>query len=596
MQFVASVLDTFPLGVKAAYDFSKAVYLGASARIEGVLCVQHGTFSQYPQRFRKGFGCPQCGIELRASKKRMPLKTFLARACAAHGNRYSYDAVQYKSAFCKVQIGCAIHGEFLQAPQKHIEGQGCPVCAEKTRGVRISGVNVGALAAKTSKQKHAALFVEVAQRVHAGRYTYENAVYSGRKKELEITCAIHGAFFQRPEKHIYEAQGCPACGQALAIAQCVSRKVPYSKWEARAKEIHGDAYTYTYSESTYSMISEHVQVWCNKHASFFTTMAAAHVSTRAVGCPRCAHQLSKQEDAIHHFLSIFTPALQRDRTLIKPKELDILLPAHNLAVEYAGMYWHSHFDAASEKQDKDKHFDKYEACKAVGVRLLTIYESEWLERPKSLKRLLRNAIGKSRGKLMARKCQLQKVASPEARAFYEKYHPQGGAGAGEHYGLYHDGKLVACMRFNYGGNDRGHGAKERTWTLGRYATRVTVAGAASRLFKAFLAEYNPKEVKSFSDNRYFGGGMYVQLGFVLEEEVAPDYQVWSPRVGLKPKPHYQRRQLRKRQIEHDVTPDFDAETDPRTEKEVTYALGCGRIYDCGKKRWVWYCNPPKLVL
>jgi len=107
------------------------------------------------------------------------------------------------------------------------------------------------------------------------------------------------------------------------------------------------------------------------------------------------------------------------------------------------------------------------------------------------------------------------------------------------------------------------------------------------LFKAFVKDHDPDSVKSFSDNRLFSGGMYGQLGFTLEEEVAPDYQVWSPKVGLKPKPHYQRRQLPKRLEEHGVEDSFDPKTDPRTEAQMTYLMGAGRIYDCGKKRWVW---------
>jgi hypothetical protein len=143
------------------------------------------------------------------------------------------------------------------------------------------------------------------------------------------------------------------------------------------------------------------------------------------------------------------------------------------------------------------------------------------------------------------------------------------------------------MRFTFGGNDRGHGAKERQWTLSRYATRLPVAGAASKLFKAFVTEHNPPEVKSFSDNRWFSGAMYEQLGFDLEAEVDPDYQVWSLKAGLRPKSHYQRRLIPARLQEHGVTEHFDPTTDRRTEAEITYLMGARRIFDCGKKRWLW---------
>ena len=153
------------------------------------------------------------------------------------------------------------------------------------------------------------------------------------------------------------------------------------------------------------------------------------------------------------------------------------------------------------------------------------------------------------------------------------------------------------MRFTFGSNDRGARA-DRARTLSRYATRVSVVGGASRLFSAFVTEHKPESVKSFSDNRYFTGGMYEQLGFALEEVSAPDYQVYHPKTGLLPKTAWQRRKIpaRIRDLRSDET--FDPATDPRSEREMTYLLGAQRMFDCGKKRWVWrhLANTPQVVL
>ena len=67
----------FPVEVQERYDFSNAVYLGALVRITGILCEQHGLFSQYSAQLRKGSGCPACGAVLRAaSKKAQMLKAW----------------------------------------------------------------------------------------------------------------------------------------------------------------------------------------------------------------------------------------------------------------------------------------------------------------------------------------------------------------------------------------------------------------------------------------------------------------------------------------------------------------------------------------
>ena len=349
---------------------------------------------------------------------------------------------------------------------------------------------------------------------------------------------------------------------------------------------HGDSLVYL---GGYQSMHANATFQCTTHNEQF--LAAPHNVLRGANpCPRCNHMVSKGEAAVAALLAPFTEIRRRDRTVIKPKELDIYAPTAKLAVEYCGEFWHSSGSAEAERQIKRQHAEKYQACAAQGIRLITLYETEWQEHNYAIRRLLRNAVGKSRGSLMARKCDLALVTHDMADEFYTRYHPQGGAGTGDHYGLFWRGALVACMRFTFGANDRGRAA--RVWTLSRYATRVTVVGGASRLFTAFLRLHRPTEVKSFSDNRFFDGGMYEALGFKLDAELPPDYQVWSPKLGLRPKSHYQRRVLPRRLKEHNVADNFDPATDPRTEAEMTYLMGCRRLYDCGKKRWVWTLDTP----
>lgn len=423
-------------------------------------------------------------------------------------------------------------------------------------------------------------FVKQATELHKGQYSYDNAVYKGAHTPLAITCKIHGDFLQSPTNHM-QGKGCNACGVERATASFVKSTEDFVLEATRVWGKHFD-----YTGVVYLGSHKKIVFRCIQHNQLVEQTPTNHLFGRNA-CPKCNHMRSAGEFEVFSYTSFLTKAVSREDILLKPKELDIYLPNDNLAIEYCGMYWHSHGSSEEERKDKRKHFYKYRACKEKGVRLLTVYESEWKERKPAIKRLLRNAIGKSKGKVMARKCELRKVSNTEARTFYEKYHPQGGTGHGEHYALLWKGKMVACMRFVYGANDRGANAQNRTWTLGRYATRITVTGGASRLFKAFLVDHNPSEVKSFSDNRYFEGGMYAQLGFELEEELGPDYQVWSPKLGLLPKPHYQRRNLPQRIKDHGKDTPFDPKTDSRTEADITYLIGARRIYDCGKKRWIY---------
>ncbi len=495
--------------------------------------------------------------------------------------RYDFSGATYAGALTPIRgIVCYKHGGFQQySAQLRKDGAGCPKCGDEKR--------------VQSRRMIPAEFVARAEALHGDRFDYGKTHYVNMVTKVIVTCRQHGDFTISPIKLVHEGQGCPTCGAAMrgvrktainpgAAAAEVSIAKHAKTYIAKATKVHGDLYDY--SATVYRGAKHKVTIGCAKHGPF--EQLAEHHIKRGYGCPRCG-QKSAPEDAIAAYLSIFTEVVQRDRTIIAPKELDIYLPEHKLAVEFCGMYWHSHGDKEDERKNKLRHAEKHKLCAEEGIRLITIYETEWQDSPQTIKRLLRNAIGKAKGSLMARKCELKKPTVHEARAFYDKYHPQGGAGSGEHYGLYWKGELVACMRFNFGNNDRGAGASNRVWTLGRYATRVSVAGAASRLFKAFLTEHDYPEVKSFSDNRLFGGTMYQQLGFTLEAEVPPDYQVWSQKLGLRPKPHYQRRAIPARLRDHGLSDRFNPETDARTEAEMTYLMGARRIYDCGKKRWVW---------
>ena len=551
-------------------DFTDFQYQGATASCF-VSCIKHGSFKTKPTYLVNGYGCPSCGkekIKEAAMGKRLGFDGFVSKAMEIHGNLYSYPEQEYVTNKDKVKIICSKHGEFWQKPNSHLSGKGCYECANDSKRARNSAVSA------LTKSGLLDRLIEANP-----SWEYDLSSFKGMAKNLRAICPEHGEFYSTPNNMLRNS-GCPGCGERKMLAASAARKLTTEQWIERAKAVHGGKYLYC--DTVYDPNGK-IAVQCPKHGEFLTT--SDHVY-QATGCPRCSIHLSKSEDEIANLLKIYTEVDQRNRSLIKPLELDIFLPKHGVAIEYCGDYWHSHGDPASEKAGMAKHHKKYNLCAQMGIRLITIFESEWMGRRGAIKRILLNSIGKARGRLMARKCSVGRPTSAEARDFFELYHPQGGNGSGEHYALYHNGKIVACMRFALGANDRGVGA-ERSWTLSRYATRVNVVGGASRLFSAFREENDPDFVKSFSDNRYFEGEMYKRLGFELDAELPPDYMVWSHKVGLKPKSYYQRKFIPQRLLDHGIQDPFEPSTDNRTEAEMTYLMKCRRIYDCGKKRWVW---------
>jgi len=110
------------------YDYSATAYSNAQTKVT-IICPEHGAFHQLPSNHLKPSGCPRCGTEAMASRTRSDVDSFIKRARVVHSNRYDYSLVEYNNARTRVRIICLEHGEFKQAPYNHLNGNRCPACA-----------------------------------------------------------------------------------------------------------------------------------------------------------------------------------------------------------------------------------------------------------------------------------------------------------------------------------------------------------------------------------------------------------------------------------------------------------------------------------
>lgn len=187
------------------YDYSKVDYKNANTKI-CIVCPEHGEFYQTPHDHLKGSGCPKCGIETVRKILSYTNEEFIEKAKKKHGNRYDYSKtdVNKRDKDGKVCIICPDHGEFWQTPNNHINGQGCPLCANK----RLSG----------TKTMTCEEFITKAHKIHGDKYDYSMVEYSGTDDKVCIICPKHGKFYQTPHTHIC-GHGCPKCGYQLSVSE-----------------------------------------------------------------------------------------------------------------------------------------------------------------------------------------------------------------------------------------------------------------------------------------------------------------------------------------------------------------------------------------
>ena len=108
------------------YDYDKATYKDTHTKMR-IICPEHGEFWQTPKAHLM-YECEKCSYEKRGKQFRKTTEDFIKRAREVHGDRYDYSKVFYETAKTPVCIICSKHGEFLQKPNDHLNGKGCPKC------------------------------------------------------------------------------------------------------------------------------------------------------------------------------------------------------------------------------------------------------------------------------------------------------------------------------------------------------------------------------------------------------------------------------------------------------------------------------------
>jgi hypothetical protein len=265
--------------------------------------------------------------------------------------------------------------------------------------------------------------------------------------------------------------------------------------------------------------------------------------------------------------------VENDRTAINPHEIDILLPELNIGIEVNGIFWHSELNGKS----KCYHLTKTKESLNRGIRLIHVYDIEWINKKDIVKSRIQTLLDKNK-KLFARKCEIRNVDSTQATTFVNQYHIQGHVNSSVKVGLFYNDELVSLMTF---GKPRFN--KHVDWELLRFCSKAgyTVVGGASRLFYYFIRTYNPKTLLSYCDMRYGIGNVYDRLGFKQENWSAPNYKYFKKNASTQ---LFSRNTFQKHKLPELLTT-FDANL---TEWNNMVNNGYDRIWDCGNTVWIYY--------
>ena len=250
------------------YDYSKVVYDGVKTKV-CIICPKHGEFWMTPVNHMFGKqGCPKCGIEANANKRRFSQETFIKKERETHGDKYDLSKANYTGIDDKVCIIChekdengVEHGEFWQTAYEHLKGAGCPKCAHNLPYTTET-------------------YIQACIKKHGNKFLYDKVVYKSIFEKVCIGCKKHGYFQISASGHLH-GTGCP---------KCAGKHKTTKDFIDESNEVHGNKYDYSKSEYRGAFVK--TCIICHEkdengveHGEFWQT---AHTHLRGSGCPKCA--------------------------------------------------------------------------------------------------------------------------------------------------------------------------------------------------------------------------------------------------------------------------------------------------------------------
>lgn len=479
-------------------------------------------------------------------------KKIIKRFKIIHDNRYNYSRVKYKTLRDKVCIICPTHGEFWQTPESHINKKsGCHKCGIESRSKKRS----------LGKEE----FVSRSILKHGSKYDYSKVEYKNRLKKVCIICPIHGEFWQIPENH-FNGHGCAACSN--------NKKYNTESFIEKSTLIHNNKYDY--SKVEYKNSFKKIKIKCKKHGMF---EQSPYHHIQGNGCPNC--KISNMQNDLYDFISNITSfkIYRNTKSIITPMELDIFIPEKNLAIELDGLYWHSEQCLKQRiKNPRTYHLKKTKLCEENGIRLIHIFEDEWVHKQEIVKNRIKHLLGIYDNRIGGRQVKIKEINSDIKNNFLNQYHIQGTDKSSIKLGAFYKNRLIAVMTFS---KPRiALGSKNNNideYELSRFATvsNTSTPGMANKMFSHFIKNYNTNKIYSYSDKRWNTGRLYEEIGMIFSKETQPNY--WYIDNQNRFHRFNYRKSLLKNKLEN-----FNLDL---TEYENMLSNGYDRIWDCGNNKY-----------
>lgn len=287
---------------------------------------------------------------------------------------------------------------------------------------------------------------------------------------------------------------------------------------------------------------------------------------------------SKYQDELVCFIRSVIPEADvienTQKVLDNRKEIDVYIPSKKIAIEFDGLYYHAE---VSGNKDKLYHLWKTENALSKGIRLVHIFEDEWILRRRIVEAKLKSILGVRDSRVVfARKCLVKEIDATTKNTFLNEFHIQGRDSSEVKLGLFFQSELVAVMTFSKPNVSKGSSSTDDFMELSRYATKCNVIGGAGKLIKYFVRNSNVKKIVTYADRRWSieSSNLYTSTGFSFVGKTQCNYFYLD---GSQTRLH--RFNFTKSKL-------VSMGGDPnKTEWQLMQESGYDRIWDCGHLKY-----------
>lgn len=422
----------------------------------------------------------------------------------------------------------------------------CPICFEKTRYIK------GKYGFKKYCKKHAN---EARREWSKNNQTFDYGWKKGLTKNDHESIASQAKKISGKNNHWYGKKLPKEHIQKLNETRIEKIKLKKEEFLLKKKILKNKGFELLISFDDFQKTSVKIPIKCEKKHTFEKSLNQIEMYTT---CPMC--NISQEQIELTAFIKKQKIKISKNnRKIIKPKELDIFIKEHNLAIEYNGLYWHSEI-----YKNKNYHKNKTIECHKKNIQLFHIFSDEWGEKQDIVKSMLAHRMGKTKNKIYARKCNIKIVNVSDRREFFNKTHISGDIGSKIAFGLYHNNELVSCLSLR-----RPFHKKYKNYIeIARFSTSNNTAilgglGKLSKIAKQWAEENGYEGILTYADMRFGLGLGYKKVGFEEIGETVIDY--WY----TDGKKRFNRFKFRAQ--------------NNKTEKEIAEGNGVYKVYGCGSK-------------